>query len=540
MKGPFRQSMTWLHTWSSLILIWLLFAVFVTGTLSFYRTEITHWMQPEGHIANKVDTVTAADSAWDRLTLLAPWGKSWSVSLPSERNPKTGVSWVAEGEAEERRRGPRALINASNGEVLALRETAGGNFLYDFHFELYAMPRDVGRTIVGVASMLMLVAIISGVIMHRKIFSDFFTFRPRKRTVSWIDGHVIGSVLALPFHIMITFSGLVLLSSTLLFWNSNPGTQNGGRPTTVAPSQLEHINTSTHTRPAAVKPDLAGILADAEQLFGGPVASLNIQHPMTANARIQVTSATRDSLFGGRTGRQLHYDLNGNRQNDASPGDTAVQSMASSLATAVFIVLKVTHEARFADVITRMLFFIAGILGSAMVATGAVLWVVKRTRKQAGSVGYELVSMLNLTAIAGLMVAIGSYFWANRLLPADMESRDLWEIRVFFLTWLLTLLHAYLARKQHGWFIQLSLAATLFICIPILDGLTSPVGLWAGLVAHDWPRIGFDLIALITGFGLLMSAFWVRQHTLKRIKNGKGGTHHNNSRAPIATGASTV
>lgn len=540
MKGSFRQSMTWLHTWSSLILIWLLFAVFVTGTLSFYRTEITHWMQPEGHIAKKVDTTIAADSAWDRLTQLAPWGKSWSINLPSERNPKTGLSWVAEGEAEQRRRGPRALIDASNSEVLALRETAGGNFLYDFHFELYAMPRDVGRTIVGVASMLMLVAIISGVIMHRKIFSDFFTFRPRKRTVSWIDGHVIGSVLALPYHIMITFSGLVLLSSTLLFWNSNPGTQNGGRPTTVAASQLEHINPSTHTRPAPVKPDLARILADAEQLFGGPVASLNIQHPMTANARIQVTSATRDSLFGGRTGRQLNYDLEGNRQDEANPDETAIQSMESSLPTAVFIVLKVAHEARFADVLTRMLFFIAGILGSAMVATGAVLWVAKRARKQAGSVGYELVSMLNLAAITGLLVAIGSYFWANRVLPAEMESRELWEIRVFFLTWLMTLLHAFFARKHHGWFIQLSLAATLFICIPILDGLTSPVGLWAGLLAHDWPRIGFDLIALITGSGLMMSAFWVRQYTLKRINSSEGRNRHNRSGTPITTEGSTV
>ena len=30
----FRQAMSWLHTWSGLILGWLLFAIFVTGTLS--------------------------------------------------------------------------------------------------------------------------------------------------------------------------------------------------------------------------------------------------------------------------------------------------------------------------------------------------------------------------------------------------------------------------------------------------------------------------------------------------------------------------
>lgn len=31
-----RQSMSWLHTWASLVLGWLLYAIFVTGTLSFF------------------------------------------------------------------------------------------------------------------------------------------------------------------------------------------------------------------------------------------------------------------------------------------------------------------------------------------------------------------------------------------------------------------------------------------------------------------------------------------------------------------------
>ena len=38
-EGP-RQSMSWLHTWASLILGWLLYAIFVTGTLSFFQNEI--------------------------------------------------------------------------------------------------------------------------------------------------------------------------------------------------------------------------------------------------------------------------------------------------------------------------------------------------------------------------------------------------------------------------------------------------------------------------------------------------------------------
>ena len=42
-----RQAMAWLHTWSGLVLGWLMFAIFLTGSLSFYRQEISLWMRPE-------------------------------------------------------------------------------------------------------------------------------------------------------------------------------------------------------------------------------------------------------------------------------------------------------------------------------------------------------------------------------------------------------------------------------------------------------------------------------------------------------------
>ena len=47
MKNTFTQSMAWLHTWAGLIFGWLLFAIFVTGTLAVFDKELDHWMQPE-------------------------------------------------------------------------------------------------------------------------------------------------------------------------------------------------------------------------------------------------------------------------------------------------------------------------------------------------------------------------------------------------------------------------------------------------------------------------------------------------------------
>ncbi len=53
-------------------------------------------------------------------------------------------------------------MDASTGELLEPRASRGGGFLYRFHFELYGVPRIWARWLVCVATMFMLVAIVSG------------------------------------------------------------------------------------------------------------------------------------------------------------------------------------------------------------------------------------------------------------------------------------------------------------------------------------------------------------------------------------------
>ena len=40
MKDTFFRSMTWLHTWVGLLVCWLLFLIFIAGTLAFFRWEL--------------------------------------------------------------------------------------------------------------------------------------------------------------------------------------------------------------------------------------------------------------------------------------------------------------------------------------------------------------------------------------------------------------------------------------------------------------------------------------------------------------------
>ncbi|MFD0936293.1 PepSY-associated TM helix domain-containing protein, partial [Methylobacterium trifolii] len=214
MRQGFRQSMAWLHTWSGLVVGWVLFAIFVTGTASYYRTEISRWMRPELTAAT-ADPARSADMAAAYLKRQMPDAAGWYVELPRPETPLIEVHWWKSLE------GPfhNALLDPATGAPSTARATKGGDFLYRFHFEL-GMPPTVGRWIVGLCALVLLVSLMSGIVTHRRIFADFFTFRRGARTTQrrWLDAHNVVGVLALPFHLMIVYTGLVTLAPMLMPW----------------------------------------------------------------------------------------------------------------------------------------------------------------------------------------------------------------------------------------------------------------------------------------------------------------------------------
>ena len=150
------------------------------------------------------------------------------------------------------------------------------------------------------------------------------------------------------------------------------------------------------------------------------------------------------------------------------------------------------HFAQFGGYPMRWLYFICGLVSSAMIASGLVLYTVKR-RRQSAAQGLWLrqVEWLNLACVGGLMLACVALLWANRLLPADLAEREGWELRVFFGAWLAALLHARLRAPLRGWLEQLAASAVLLLGLPLLD-------LQTALAVPDRIRLGVDL----TGFGL--------------------------------------
>ncbi|WP_434557002.1 PepSY-associated TM helix domain-containing protein, partial [Stenotrophomonas lactitubi] len=177
MPRGIRQTMSDLHIWVGLLAGWILYAMFLTGTASYFRDEISRYTRPE------INTPQALPAAADIATRLtshvlanAPAVTQINITLPSERTPWASAMWASPG-GRGRHGFDSGLFDAATGTPLQSRDTSGGDFFYAFHFNLHYMPAMWGRWIAGVCAMFMLVAIVSGVITHKKIFADFFTFR---------------------------------------------------------------------------------------------------------------------------------------------------------------------------------------------------------------------------------------------------------------------------------------------------------------------------------------------------------------------------
>ena len=514
MKQPsFRQTNAWLHTWTGLLLGWLLYAVFLTGTLSFFHQEISFWMKPELH--GSVPDGDSAIRAVDRLQQLAPDAAQWNINLPTERNPALEVQWFAQGERIGKGGGQRLTLDAATGEPITVRETRGGGFLYRFHFELYGLPRITARWIVAVATMVMLVAIISGVVTHKKIFKDFFTFRPRKGQRSWLDAHNATAVLALPFHFMITYSGLLLFMYMLMPWGVNSAYQGDMQAYFSEAGNRRGAPERDVQRPAgneqpAELTAIAPLLAQAEQHWPRGAASIRISNPGSSRAVIELRERGGDSLIERGGSEQLRFD-------GVTGGSLDTPTAAAIPATnAVYNVFSSLHLIRFAGPPLRWLFFLSGLLGTAMIATGLVLWVVKRLpeRRKLGHTpfGHRLVEVLNIGTVAGLPLAIGVYFWANRLLPAELAQRTDWEIRSFLLAWLLCLLHPLLRSHKRAWQEQLVAAAVLFASLPLFSLGLPYSGLPSTLASGNWLLVSMDLTLLASAALLGYAAYALGRH----------------------------
>ncbi|MEM9668741.1 MAG: PepSY-associated TM helix domain-containing protein [Pseudomonadota bacterium] len=497
-----RQSMSWMHTWTGLLLGWVLFFMFLTGSAAYYDTEIDRWMKPElPPMVDVSDPVPLFQLALDHAKEAAPEADNYFIRIPTSRSysPYVTARWSMTLPDGKREFDNVALL-ADGSVVPEGRDTGGGQALYRMHWAFHYIPASLGEIFAGFAAFFMLAAIVSGIITHKKIFTDFFTLRLGKGQRSWLDSHNIISVMSLPYQIMITFSGLIFVASTFFIpiFLAQYGVSND-LVKTVSEEVFGFSESVARTGEPVELTDIAPLIAETQAILGNePVTRLSIENPGDATAIIHVQGSFSESIL---------RDISSVRFDGASGELQSISPRTFEGSMTVIDTFEGLHEALFAGPVLRMLFFISGLMGGAMIATGLVLWTKKRRQKlKVGDKAERnliIIERMNVGVIAGLSIAIASYFWANRLLPLDMANRADWELHSLFLVWLVTLIHSLARPPQRAWTEQLICAAVIFAAIPLLNAFTTSIHLGNTLPLPgrpgDWALAGVDLWMLLIG-----------------------------------------
>ncbi|MCU4412960.1 PepSY domain-containing protein [Acinetobacter sp. WU_MDCI_Axc73] len=454
MHKSIRQSMAWLHSWTGLLLGWLLFAIFLMGTASYYRHEINLWMQPK--LAQyDINQETAIQTAYQYLQKNASGAKSWYIGVATKQSPVTNIYWQkADGGYESK------TLDATTGKELSLSATQGGDFFYAFHYQLFGFPVIIGRIIVCIAAFIMLIALISGIITHKKIITDFFTLRTFKSQRSWLDFHNVSSVIALPFFLMITFTGLAIF-----FYIYLPFGMKKLYPENSFQFFKEiRTNVIENKQPPIDMKNLPleVLLAKAQTQWGNKqIDSITADKPNTNQAQITISQAEDHSITGNKP--QITFDATTGKQLAATRND-------SSIATLSFGVYGL-HMATFAQPLLRLAFFFSGILGCFMIASGLLLWSLKRqiqNKTNTFHFGHYLVDRLNVATFVGLPISMMAYLYSNRFIDLQPAMPN-YEIYTFFIVWLASFILAISTKKHWLWRSQLSIFILLAIALPFFN-----------------------------------------------------------------------
>lgn len=379
----------------------------------------------------------------------------------------------------------------------------GSRWFYPLHYSLNWTWKDIGYWIVGLAGFTMLVALVTGVIMHRRVFREFFTFRPKKHTQrSTLDLHNLTGVVALPFHFFFAFTGLVIFASYFYF----PVSHTLLKPMHQQHEVVEAKKTGLPHKPAGVAAPMASVDAMvleakrrwAARDMAGEVGYLQVHHVGDANGYVSIYRAGSDRV--ALVGEGIHFK--------AATGEVLREDPPRTVVSEINEFLTGLHLQHFEHWLLRWLYVLGGLLGCVCIATGFVFFVEKRkaAHAKAGSQGSRVVDALAVTTVTGMVIAAIGMLVINRVLPADMAGKGDWEKLAFWGIWVLAMLHAFvrsspvaLARMNPAWQEQCWAVAGLAVGAVVLNALTTGDHLVKTVFTNTyWPVAGVDLSLLAT------------------------------------------
>lgn len=215
---------------------------------------------------------------------------------------------------------------------------------------------------------------------------------------------------------------------------------------------------------------------------------------MTGAVALSKIGKLFELTFDGATGRVIH-DFRGDRP------VLAAQQFISGI-----------HFIQFRHWTLRWLYFVCGLMGCVLIATGFLFWVQSRRKKheRLGLRGVAIVEGLAVGATTGIIVATLGFLIANRVLPHGITGREGLEMWAFYLVWIAAFAHAWM-RPRRAWAEQSWAIAAGAVLAVLLNAVTTGDHILHAAARGQWGVAGMDVMLLASAGVAICAAFRLRK-----------------------------
>ncbi|MBB5687677.1 PepSY-associated TM helix domain-containing protein [Sphingobium boeckii] len=419
LKKDETKAMVAVHGWSGILLGMLLYAVVLTGTAAVFAAEIGAWSA--GHVTTQSVFEKPIDATVRRLAALTPAKYHEGVNLFEVGDHGLGAFFHrhetdAEGMPIERGiyyqlkgdgRIDRTTFGAGDEVFGPRNDDALSSFLVDTHVRLH-VPNPWGLLLTGILGLAMLVAAISGLLIHRHLFKDIFTLRTRANpALADRDRHSVAGTWSLPFAFVLAFTG-----SFFSFFGTI------GVPIVAMAAFNGDVQAMSDAvfgnpgepdpRPAAIG-NLDRITADSIRRTGSAPTFVAIENFGRADAKITSYHNPKASdiepvslLYDGATGSFAY----------AKPAVGTRPSVGGTLTG----IMGPLHFGNFAGMLSKAIWFGLGFAMCYVTFTGMRLWIVRRSEDTRSLAWLErTLTVVGFGLPLGLIVSAAAFLIAMPL-----------------------------------------------------------------------------------------------------------------------------
>lgn len=413
-----------IHGWSGVVLGLLLYAVICTGTVAVFSEEISNWSSP---LAG--ETVEGFPVGFDEVfqRLYAEVDPRWREEVAAfvAHGGRIYLRFEGELEAQDEDAGHHQhygveyqidgntleVLKRTEGleEELAASREAGAlaDFFVDLHVRLH-LPNPWGLFLTGVLGLGMMVAALTGFVVHRHLIREAFTIRRNKEALLRSrDAHVIAGTWSLPFAFVLAFTGSFFsFASSVGLPAMAMVVFSGDQERALA--EVFNVHEPYDESPAAVA-NIDGMLADASRRGGADAVFISMNYVGRKDAFARVFTRVEE---GHLSGRAFDYSAASGAFLYENPVLVGKQPSAGNSVAALMTPL---HFGHFAGWVSKAVWFALGFAGAYVTLTGMLLWTFRRAERPAWQRMSGAVHWMGYGLPLAMVLTAHGFFWARAI-----------------------------------------------------------------------------------------------------------------------------